>query len=188
LARKTTTSTPVKAEPALLAKPREEVRAQLIARVDAVKEILDTQVQSEQALEGVRSAYNRWNDFNFEFLRRAFTTVEYADEYNWYGVGVVAIGRQSLGTQVEELTKKIIQKRNRLISLIERLDLIDEQFGLSVQLAAEPASRPVATASTNKVFLVHGQDDAAKATVARFISRCGLEPIYFTNRQTAVAR
>jgi predicted nucleotide-binding protein len=176
LARKTT-STPVKPEPALLAKPREEVRAQLIARVDAVNEILETQVQSEQGLEAVRSAYNRWNDFNFEFLRRAFTTPEYADEYNWYGMGVVAMGRQSLGQQVDELKKRIVQKHNRLVSLIERLDLIDEQIGVSAQSAPEPGSRLMAPAGTKKVFLVHGQDDAAKATVARFISGCGLEPV-----------
>lgn len=161
----------------MLAKPREEVRAQLLARIEMVKQIVNTPIQSGEGLEAVRAAYKRWDDYNSEFLRRAFTTSEYAEEYNWYGVGVIAMRQQSLGEQAAELSKRIVQKRDRLISLVERLDLIDEQPGLSPQAVAELVSPKLASAETNKVFLVHGQDDAAKAIVARFISGCGLEPI-----------
>ncbi len=176
MARKTT-STPSKPEPALLVKPREEVRAQILARIEMVKQIVSTPVQSGEGLDAVRAAYKKWDEYNSEFLRRAFTTTEYAEEYNWFGMGVVAMRQQSLGEQANELSKRIIQKRDRLTSLVERLDLIDEQPGVSAQLAAQPVVPRVASTDTNKVFLVHGQDDAAKAIVARFISGCGLEPI-----------
>lgn len=160
----------------MLTKPREEVRAQLLARIEMVKQIVSTPIQSGEGLDAVRAAYKKWDEYNSEFLRRAFTSAEYADEYNWYGVASIAMRQQSLGEQAQELSKRIIQKRDRLISLVERLDLIDEQPGLSTQSAERPTPQ-VKSTETNKVFLVHGQDEEAKAIVARFISGCGLEPI-----------
>jgi predicted nucleotide-binding protein len=59
-----------------------------------------------------------------------------------------------------------------LEALLERLELIPER---------NPAGPSVPTASfdssSNKVFVVHGHDDAAKASVARFIERFGLEAV-----------
>lgn len=59
-----------------------------------------------------------------------------------------------------------------LEALLERLELIPELN------PAEP-SVPTATfdGNTNKVFVVHGHDDAAKVGVARFIERFGLEAV-----------
>jgi predicted nucleotide-binding protein len=40
-----------------------------------------------------------------------------------------------------------------------------------------PASRPAVTADSNKIFIVHGHDEGARETLARFIERLGFEPV-----------
>lgn len=179
MARKTTTATS-KSEPALLAKPREEVRAQLLARIEIGNELISRQVMSSSALEEYRAEYKKWDDYNAEFLRRAFTSSEYADEYSYYaGIGIMVLREKSLGELAGEARDRVIQKRDRLISLAERLDLIDEQPGLAGPRSALPPTGALKKPSTanKKVFLVHGQDEEAKAIVARFISSCELNPI-----------
>jgi len=59
------------------------------------------------------------------------------------------------------------------------LDLIDELPGVDNVAVPENPLRLEnhATPTTNRIFLVHGQDDEAKAVVARFIASCSLEPI-----------
>lgn len=179
MARKTTTAT-TKSEPALLAKPREEVRAQLLARIEIGNQLISRQVVSSSSLEEYRAEYKKWDDYNAEFLRRAFTSSEYADEYSYYaGFGVMVLREKSLGELAGEARDRIIQKRDRLVSLVERLDLIDEQDGVAgSRLVLPPASALKKPSTANKkVFLVHGQDEEAKAIVARFISSCELDPI-----------
>ncbi|MDM7957756.1 nucleotide-binding protein [Blastomonas sp.] len=179
MARKTTTTRPQKPEPALLAKPREQVRAQLLSRVEIGVELIERTIDSFAALDELKSDYAKWNDYNTEFLRRAFTSTEYADEYSYYAsVGGVYSHEPAFSQKVEDAKEWVIQKRDKLISLVERLDLIDEQISSSDGNSTMPP-RPLIgkTVSSNKVFLVHGQDEEAKAVVARFISGCGLEPI-----------
>jgi predicted nucleotide-binding protein len=68
-----------------------------------------------------------------------------------------------------ELTKRGIQE---LESIIERLSLIPELKQTT------PLNKSENTTSNNKnVFIVHGHDDGAKQTVARFIEKLGLNPI-----------
>jgi predicted nucleotide-binding protein len=89
----------------------------------------------------------------------------------------MAMRQQSLQELVKEWRDQILEKRNRLVSIIERLDLIDEVPNLA-QPQASASRRPQFPSSLNrKVFLVHGQDEEAKAVVARFITSCDLEPV-----------
>lgn len=53
-----------------------------------------------------------------------------------------------------------------------REDLADAAVALPPQIADELSAPP-----PNKVFIVHGHDDAAKLAVARFIEKLGLEAI-----------
>lgn len=180
MARKPPAKDTQKPQPALLAKPREEVRARLITRVELGDELLGRAVDSVSGLDEFKAEYTKWHEYNSEFLRRSFTSEEYAEEYNYYvGFGVVTWGEKSFHTKVQEARERVTEKRNRLTSIIERLDLIDEDPSVSRARQALPAVAPQRALSTSnsKVFLVHGQDEEAKAVVARFISSCDLEPI-----------
>jgi len=178
VARKTTSANTAKLEPALLAKPREEVRAMLLSRIELGSEIATS--RGGGRFDEIKSEYARWNEFNIEFLRRAFTNGEYADQYAYYAsVGFMVIGGRSEYDTVNEFYETLNVRIERLRSIAERLDLIDEQPGIEPIKAPSALPRIAATANaaTKRVFVVHGQDEEAKAIVARFISGCGLEPI-----------
>jgi len=174
MARKSTPT--ARGGPAELTKPREEVRAQLLARVTAADELMARAVNSTSELERSKADFYSWDDFNYEYLRRAFTTEEYAISYRASVIGVASMTRQTAAH--EWVRERIASKARRITSLIERLDLIDEALGVK---ASEPkpmvAGRPKLSSENRKVFLVHGQDEEAKAVVARFITGCGLEPV-----------
>jgi len=176
MARKSTLT--ASSGPAELTKPREEVRAQLLARVTAADELMERAVNSTSELERSKADFYSWDDFNYEYLRRAFTTEEYAISYRASVIGVASMTRQSAAYEWQQVRERIVSKARRITSLIERLDLIDEALGVK---ASEPkpmvARRPKPSPENRKVFLVHGQDEEAKAVVARFITGCGLEPI-----------
>lgn len=178
MARKTT-SPPSKPEPASLAKPREQVRAQLLARIEIGEELLSRQIGTHSRLNDFRADYYKWDDYNSELLRRAFTSGEYTEEYSRSsGFGVMFVDH-TLEEEVQDARESVIRKRDRLVSLVERLDLIDEQPGVSEGRMGVPsiAAPEQVVTGNKKVFLVHGQDEEAKAIVARFITGCGLEPI-----------
>lgn len=176
-----TTSNVVKSEPALLAKPREEVRAQLLTRIQGGNELRERVIRTTSEIDTLEADFSRWNDFNYEFLRRAFTTEEYAQTYrSTYAPIGIAFQPKSPQEKLQDELERITVKVGSLVSLVERLDLIDE--GPDAVAANRPSiSEPLATGPVNidnkKVFLVHGQDEEAKAVVARFITGCNLTPI-----------
>lgn len=178
MARKTTTSNAAKPAPALLAKPREEVRAMLLARIEIGNDLSNT--RNSGGFEDIKNSYTRWDQFNIEFLRRAFTSEEYADQYKYFvGIGIMVIGGRSEYDKVNEFYETLRTRVERLRSIADRLDLIDESSEISVdrELPALPQSVIEKPLETRKVFIVHGQDDEAKAVVARFLSSCDLDPI-----------
>jgi len=182
MARRTTPAKPDKPEPALLAKPREEVRAQILSRIETGKELEDRQISAFESLEAAKADYRIWDDYNRELLRRAFTSSEYADSYQRSVIYGFFLHEPPLADQVADYREKVTTKKSQLVSLVERLDLIDEKFVVAKQpeelpysVAAAPLRR--SPNSNKKVFLVHGQDEEAKAVVARFITSCELEPV-----------
>ena len=71
---------------------------------------------------------------------------------------------------IEGISRKI----SNLESIIERLELIPEK-NITEELNAKNHS--ITKQKTNKVFIVHGHDDNAKISVARFVEKLGLEAI-----------
>ncbi len=63
-------------------------------------------------------------------------------------------------------------------SVIESmLDEIEEYWEDDDQPISAPSARANGPEITNEVFVVHGSDDGAKETVARFLTKLGLDPI-----------
>lgn len=79
MARRTTPKDTQKPEPALLCKPRETVRAQLLTRAAMGNEMLGKSISSVAELEVLKADYNKWSDYNTEFLKRAFTSDQFAE-------------------------------------------------------------------------------------------------------------
>jgi len=104
---------------------------------------------------------HRWYDFTSEVLKQIASTDELTDEFT--GRGQFSVGGDiSTGAYLRKLT-----------SIFDRLELLPApssgESGFHTQRPAVQGSR--------RVFVVHGHDDGIKETVARFLSRLGLEPV-----------
>ena len=106
-------------------------------------------------------------------LRQLFTTPKIAAEYSAHAPFFV-IGDTSFREEVNELLSSIDEKLRTLASISERLELIPIAPGLG---RAESTSQAEKIVSHKKIFLVHGHDEAARETVARFLEKLDLEPI-----------
>jgi len=69
-------------------------------------------------------------------------------------------------------------KANAIAVLKGLISMLREQAGSQIAgVKGEPVHNHEDTATNEKVFIVHGHDDAAKEQVARFIALAGLEPV-----------
>ncbi|HEX8620862.1 MAG TPA: nucleotide-binding protein [Allosphingosinicella sp.] len=169
--------------PALLRAPRPAAKQQIESRIEIGKGLLGAQIASAGALKEARAAYYSWSEYNTDLLRRLFSTSEYADEYSSY-IGFGIIGQTSLSEDIAEHFDDIKLKLRRLSSILERLDLVDEDSSVAAQRARPALSqpRPRSGAETRKIFVVHGRDEEMKQTVARLLARLDFEPVILSEQ------
>jgi len=159
--------------PSLILK-RSDVEAKIQERISLGKELLQFDVNSSDQLDKLQEQQRKWNEYNKEFLLRCFDTRTIADSYmNTGGWGALAIN-PSLSQEYRSTIEGISRKISNLESIIERLELIPEK-NITEELNAKNHS--ITKQKTNKVFIVHGHDDNAKISVARFVEKLGLEAI-----------
>jgi len=156
--------------PILLAISHDDAGSQIEAQIKKGESLRTRPIISEEELTIVESAFARWSDYNREMFRHMFTTTRIAEEYAGMFAGL-PYGERLFAEEVEFVHKRIDEKINRLTSIKERLGL----FKTVHSIPQEKPERP--PTSNNKVFVVHGHDDGACQTVARYISALGLDPI-----------
>lgn len=159
-----------------LSTSREETRSKLQARIEKGLELKQRRVETEEAFVSLSKDYSKWNAFNSELLKRAFTTDELAKEYDFWGIASFSMTEPSLGEKIADVYKSVDSKIHRLDSIIERLELIP------LSVASESAAVPVGEAlpiqvRTKRVFVVHGRDEVAKTNLEVFLREVGLEPV-----------
>lgn len=155
---------------------REEAAAKITERIDLGLKIMATPIGSATDSEAMQSAYYKWDEYNQELLTRFFSTPALAREY--LGFFHVEID-DSFIANAQNIADAIRFRNDRLDSIRNRLELIPVAAGVKA-LAPKPASRP----SSKKVFVVHGQDEGAKQTAARFLEKLGLEAIILHEQVT----
>ena len=84
-------------------------------------------------------------------------------------VGIVSFG---LSNRVETFKKDMDNRINCLESISERLPLIPQK-----QHKRFPTRIPERKSSSRDVFVVHGHDESARETLARFIEKLGLRAV-----------
>ena len=165
-------------DPELLV-PHDEADRRLAERIERGREIVDREFRSVENIDAAKDEYRKWSDFNAELLRRLFTTPKFAEEYTWWGVASVRMYPPSPQEKLEELQKDVADKLRRLESIKERLELIPLASGV-----VKPA-RHATRSHTNRAFIVHGHDEAARETVARFLERLGIEAVILHEQATS---
>lgn len=140
-----------------------EKGAGLLSRLNSMKEF------SWQDYRHLRRRYNNWHDYNWEMVRSLFDSNEVAIQYSRRTRGL----RDYLGGTLDQNT---VTFRNALLDGIAALDSIREKLAL-YQRATPPRGSDQSVESGTDVFIVHGQDEAAKESVARFVEKLDFHPI-----------
>jgi predicted nucleotide-binding protein len=156
-----------------LVRPIEEVRAKLEERVSLGREIQGRAFNSEQDLSDAKADRTRWSQYNVDYLVRTYDNEKISLEYQHVGLYGTLIMNAGFGQKVRSFTEGIAHQINALMSIVDRLELTP------VKLADSDA--PVESVQVNfsktEVFIVHGQDSAAKTEVARFVEKLGLKAV-----------
>ncbi len=167
--------------PARLLMPHDEAKSVLRDRIGKGEELLARAqgISSQGQLDDVRSDYNKWSDYNCEFLRQKFSDDSYVREYAG-SLGLV-LSSSSFSRNVRTFHQHTRGKVDKLESFLERLDLIPS----TVAASANENAPSISALPGNSVFIVHGHDDGAKQAVARMIDRLGLSPIILDEQPQA---
>lgn len=147
-----------------------EAEERINAQIQKGIEIKNIAINSQQALERAQNEYSKWNSFNAELLRRLFDTPELSNEYSSFFGGVYSM-EPTFHEMVVDHLENVQSKINRLESIRERLPLYEAP---TIQMSPEEKE---GAELGNKIFIVHGRDEAAKEASARFLEKLGLQPI-----------
>lgn len=162
-------------EPPRLTEPVATARAKLEARVAVGEELLQRDAPSPAPadMQKFQADQQAASDYDRDLLRRLFTTEEVMREYQMAEYSpVMALGPLTPAAEIKRYKEMVSDRVAKLRSIIARLELY-ENPAASHAPPATPASRPDFT----HAFVVHGRDDAARESVARFLTRLGIEPI-----------
>jgi predicted nucleotide-binding protein len=165
--------------PTKLTVSREEAANRLETQIQKGYEIMHREFKTQNDLKVGRSDRGNWVKYTEEMLKRTFSTPQYAEEFLYAAppLGGMVPSRSrsepSLHQQTQRLAETLDYKIKALASILERLGLIPEPEKVP-KLVDE--TQPSAV-SKRKVFVVHGSDEEAKQSVARFLEKLDLEAI-----------
>lgn len=169
--RRSSSSTSAEQTPELCL-AREDAAKKLAARIEIGNALRQREVRTAQELAACKDEYANWDSYNAELLNSLFTTDKFSAEYSRW-VGVLFGSDEKSGAEIlAELREDIAERCRRLDSISQRLELIPLAAGVK-----EPAAAPTARSHTNRVFVVHGHDEAAKESVARFLEKLKVEAV-----------
>jgi predicted nucleotide-binding protein len=166
-------------QPVALAQDIARAKEALSERMKLGKELADRPVSHGGDAERAKADIDNWTAYNLTLLERMFTTDEIAREYGWTGHGLmipIRSGPPSVVEQYNSARQLLTARMQYLESLLGRIDLYAPASSPApLPTRASPAVREPASAT--RVFVVHGQDDGARESVARFLEKAGLQAI-----------
>jgi len=172
------TTTPAQPPRTELLVPISKALAQIESRVTLGQQMLSQLTGPVSRLIGPASeklekAREKWTEYNAELLRQLFSDDEQAKAYEWcVPSGNVSFEPGGYGAPPLRTREMIEAELHFLDSLLERLELYQPP---EISNAAVRTPRPAK--DLTRVFLVHGHDEAARESVARFLEKLGISPI-----------
>jgi len=151
--------------------PRNEAMALLWRQIEAGETLLSS-MNTATSPSDAQAKGQQWEKYTAELLRKMLTITELADEF----VGLpMNIWDRDPRRHFQNVIRNITGALERLRSIHTRLELFDEAPGVSLATGAQPVR--AVEVNTKDVFVVHGHDEAAKATVAPFLEKLKLNAI-----------
>jgi predicted nucleotide-binding protein len=165
---RSTKSTRPLSQPLALRLPLDAAAAKIQAQINEGESLLSKQPSSVSELDAAKDERRIWSDYNIELLSQIFTSTVIAEEYSaFYGASFSL--QPSFAELVEDHMDSIRTSLTRLRSIYRRLELIP-----APESDALPTGNSPARVRDSGIFLVHGHNNEAKETVARFLERLGL--------------
>ncbi len=172
MARRKTTAPPPPPQKPNLVLARTEVEGKLKERIALGRDIQSSGIRSEGDMDSARTKQTKWDSYNIEYLKRCFDSDVVAEEYDGVSGWGPLYMNPSLEQQIDSFREGMENQITELESILERLELIPE----TISVINEPPFSQQSKGG-NSVFIVHGHDDLAKTSVARFIEKLGLQAI-----------
>jgi predicted nucleotide-binding protein len=159
-------------QPLELRLPRALAEEKIDAQLAEGTAICNRQILAEQQLADAKAAYYTWSEYNELMLRQMFSREDFAEEYA-AGPGAWVIRDLNFAEKVTEFRDDVLRDLRKLQSVRRRLELLP--LAQELQLPDKPVRAVVQDG--DKVFLVHGRDEALLEKVARFLEKIHLKPI-----------
>jgi predicted nucleotide-binding protein len=118
--------------------------------------------------------FKKWDDYNYELLKRLFTDMDLAREYE-RATGFAPNVPNRPAYAITKARNRLKARIESLESILGRLELIPSIPDPGAMESAD--STPPLSVDSKQVFVVHGHDGQARQAVARFLERMGLEPV-----------
>ena len=159
----------------------EKARQQIETQIEKGQQLHTQQINSEGELEEARAESEKWSAYNRRLLLSLFDNTSVAeDEYTDFdGPRILGgiLGRPTpFSEELGGYQRGVKRSINSLESIRNQLELYDES---SEMLQRTSGNKKVSDSSQStfgdEVFIVHGHDDEAKETVARFVENFGIE-------------
>jgi len=148
-------------------------------RIEQGKAIKNKFIGTWNDFKEVEKEFSKWNRYNYDLLSRIFDDYRYANEYPDVNSasGFRNVFESPLPIQEEkELKGKIEKCLSVLDSILERLELIPETTTNANSLTVSDIKSTKKTEEKD-IFIVHGHDEAAKQSMARFLEKLDINPI-----------
>ena len=156
--------------------PREQAAEKITMQINRGRQIIDELSASKKGLgfnhavviSIARKDAEKWGKFTTDLLKGLLDDFPVGKEFSSPEIFILG------GDPTTELEKWVNFRLDQLDSILQRLPLFR-----SHEASARTESIPNIERTTNNtdIFIVHGQDTAAKEEVARFIERLGLRAI-----------
>jgi predicted nucleotide-binding protein len=155
--------------------PRMRAEALLREHIKKARELREQDFGYEKDFDDARKVCGRWLGFNDELLIRLFDSNVKAEEFNrLLGRKVLAFLDQRDPTSFCNWMDEAIAW---LESIVDRLELIPEAVAETENVTQKNFG--------GDIFVVHGRDEAAKESVARFVEKIGLKAIILHEQPNA---
>jgi predicted nucleotide-binding protein len=145
----------------------------LDAKIAAGKNMLQIAISDEATMKEAKAKFDSWSEFNGSLLEHLFTTNGPATEYRRARAKI--LGRKSLLDRTEDFHEDVQDRIRKLESIRDRLELWEAPTS---EVATLELSSLDPQETDSRIFIVHGHDEAAKESVARFIEHLlGTKPV-----------
>jgi predicted nucleotide-binding protein len=135
-------------------------------------------IQEGPNTDAFQDHFRDWSEYNHELLKRSFNNPnnEYAYGYDQAGSSFLGLLGEVPNNPKQTLLNQLDYKSKYLGRLCSRIELIPTVV-IEKAEAIGVAKVNRATYNSNEIFIVHGHDESAKLSVARFLERLKLTPI-----------